>query len=1156
MIQFAKLRLSGFKSFVDPAELVIAPGMTGVVGPNGCGKSNLIEALRWVMGETSARQMRGGEMEDVIFGGTAGRPPRNVAEVAVLLDNSARSAPAQYNEAAELEIVRRIERGHGSAYRINGGERRARDVQLLFADAATGARSSGLVSQGRIGTIINAKPADRRSLLEEAAGIAGLYSRRHEAENRLKNAEANLARLDDVMATLEEQLKGLQKQARQAARYRALSEQIRKVEAQLLYIGWLEALATVDAARAALKEADLRVEEATELAAVAATEQAEAAAGLPALRKADGESAAGLSRLMVEREQLEAEEGRLASLRRELDQRLVQAASDLAREESRAADAEQAVARLAEERQALAAAAEGEQEARAAADAAMEAAAQVVAAAERELARVMEEVAAADAERAAALRRLAEAEGRRDRLKERLVQVEAQRAQAEADGVDRAELTGAEMELESATEYLEESRLAAEDADRARVQVQAARESARDALQAAAAQRARIKAEADALVAVLSSHKAGPHPPALDQVSAAAGWEPALAAALGDDLAASLEEAAPVHWAELPPLDHPPPLPIGAEPLARVVTAPPALARRLGQVGVAPDAAAAEALRPRMAAGQRLVTRDGDLFRWDGYTARAGAPSPMALRLAQRNRLRELEARLEDADLGVEEAESRAEAAAAAVEGAIDAERRAKEAVRRAEAEVAKARDDLARLAQRFAAAESRRSALEEQAAAVRSDLEEAEADLMEARLTVAAYPDSDSGRERVAGLRADLAEGRSALVEARSALDRVIREAGERRRRVEALETDAQSWRKRAEAARAAVAELEARREAVGLEITRLASLPDTFQRRRAELLDRIAGAEEARRAAAEALMAAEHRLAEADRRARATELALAGAREERIRREAAVSAADQACRVVAGRIAERLDLTPEQLRTVADVAEAERPDLDELQRLLDRLSRERDAMGPVNLRAEQEAEELTERLAGLQAEKDDLVQAIARLRQGIAELNREGRERLLASFQAVDRHFRDLFVQLFGGGRAHLALTESADPLEAGLEIMASPPGKRLQVLSLLSGGEQALTALALLFAVFMTNPAPICVLDEVDAPLDDANVDRFCSLVENIARTTGTRFLIVTHHRMTMARMDRLYGVTMAERGVSQLVSVDLAQAEVIGEVAEAV
>ncbi len=1155
MIQFSKLRLSGFKSFVDAAELVIEAGMTGVVGPNGCGKSNLIEALRWVMGETSARQMRGGEMDDVIFGGTSSRPPRNVAEVTVVMDNSSRAAPPQFT-TDELEIVRRIERGQGSNYRINGRDVRARDVQLLFADAATGARSSGLVSQGKVGALINAKPAERRGLLEEAAGISGLYSRRHEAELRLRNAEANLARLDDVLATLDEQLRSLQRQARQAQRYRTLSEQIRVVEAQLLYIAWLEALATMDAARAGLKDAGLRVEEATAHAAAAAARQAEAAAGLPDLRRADAEAQGMLQRVLVEREQLEAEEGRLAETRRDLEQRLAQAASDLQKEHARAADAEQAMARLAAEQGDIAAACASEDDARAEADSAMEGAALAVAEVEKELGRAMEEVAAADAERAAALRRLQEGETRRDRLKERLVQVERQKAQVEAEGVDRADLTAAEMELESALEYLEESRAEAEDADRRRVQAQAARDSARDAFQAATTTRARLKAEIDALATVLAQGTHSDHPPVLDAVSAAAGMEPALAAALGDDLSASLDDGAPLHWTPLPPLADAPSLPPGVEPLVRFVTAPAALSRRLSQVGVVSDAAAGRRLLADLAAGQRLVTRDGDLFRWDGYVARSGAPSPMAVRLAQRNRMRELEARMEDAEMGAEEAEAKAEAATRAVEEASEAERAARDAVRRAEAESAKAREEHARLASRFAAHESRLAALAEQAGAARADLEEAEGDLILAREAVDAFPEGDEGKGRVNELRALLAEKRSGLVEARSQLDRLVREAGERKRRLDAIAADMDSWRRRAETARTHVQELEERREAVMLEVERLDSAPDTFARRRAEILDRIETAEGARRRSAEALVVAEQALAEADRTMRAAESALMQAREERIRREAAVAGADQQCRAVASRIAERLDMTPEQLRAVAGVVEEERPDLEELQRKLDRLNRERDAMGPVNLRAEQEVAELEERIGGMRAEKDDLVQAIAKLRGGINELNREGRERLLASFEAVDRHFRELFVRLFGGGRAHLALTESDDPLQAGLEIMASPPGKRLQQLSLLSGGEQALTALALLFAVFMTNPAPICVLDEVDAPLDDANVDRFCSLVEGIATTTRTRFLIVTHHRMTMARMDRLYGVTMAERGVSQLVSVDLSQAEAIREKAVAV
>ncbi len=1146
MIQFSKLKLSGFKSFVDPVELVIESGMTGVVGPNGCGKSNLIEALRWVMGETSARQMRGTEMDDVIFGGTASRPARNIAEVGVHLDNSGKNAPARWNAFDELVISRRIERGQGSNFRVNGGDTRARDVQLLFADAATGARSSGLVSQGRIGTIINARPAERRSLLEEAAGISGLYSRRHEAENRLKNAEGNVARLDDIILTLDEQLGGLRKQARQAIRYRQLSEQIRATEARMLRLAWVQALTEVEAARARVVEAGQAVEDATANAARASALQADIAARLPALRRMDADAGEGLSRLIAERERLDAEEGRLAETRRDLEARLAQASADLERERARGLDAEEALARLLEEHEMLAGETEIETERRAEAEMRVEAVAAQTATAEKALSEAMEAVAARDAERGALLRRQSESEARLSRLKDRLAQIDAQRRGAEAEIIDRADLTAAEMEVESAEEFLDESRTAAEDGERRKIAALAARDRARAEVQARQTARARLKAEADALKAVLAQSKSNTRAPALDRVSAEPGYEPALAAALGDDLGASLDAGEAVHWDTLPPLTDPPALPPGLSPLARFVTAPPALARRLSQVGVAENAQAALDLRGLLAVGQRLVTKDGDLARWDGLTARAGAPSPMALRLAQGNRLREIDMKLEDANLGVDEAEAATSDAERAAEAATEDERRARDAVRRAETELVKARDTHAKLAQNFAVARSRLDGLVEQAAAVRSDLEEAEAERMEAAEVLASMPESDEGRGVIDRLRADLAERRSVLVEARSGLDRVMREAGDRRRRLDQLAADAGSWRRRAEAAGAHIADLTLRRDNAAAEIDKLAHQPGRLARRRAEVLDQITEAEGKRRQAAEALIAAEQAQAQADTAVRAAEAALHAAREDRIRREAEVSAADQTCRTVAARISERLDLSPEQLGELTGEVEDEP---EELRRRFDRLSRERDGMGAVNLRAEQEVLEMEERLGTMRAEREDLVQAIARLRQGINELNREGRERLLASFQAVDRHFRDLFVQLFGGGRAHLTLTESDDPLEAGLEIMASPPGKRLQVLSLLSGGEQALTALALLFAVFMTNPAPICVLDEVDAPLDDANVDRFCSLVDHIAKTTGTRFLVVTHHRMTMARMDRLYGVTMAERGVSQLVSVDLAQAEIL-------
>ncbi|MGH6932129.1 MAG: chromosome partitioning protein ParA, partial [Dongiaceae bacterium] len=407
--------------------------------------------------------------------------------------------------------------------------------------------------------------------------------------------------------------------------------------------------------------------------------------------------------------------------------------------------------------------------------------------------------------------------------------------------------------------------------------------------------------------------------------------------------------------------------------------------------------------------------------------------------------------------------------------------------------------------------------------------------------------PDLIAVRGAAAAIRAELADRRSRLVDCRSAHDRLEREAEARGRRLGAITSERLSWVERVAEAARQLAALADRRVAAEVEISTLTQRPAEIAEQRRELMALVESAATGRRAAADRLAEAETRVAEAVKALKRAETHLAEVRENRIRAEAAVAQSDEASETLAQRIRERLECQPKQTAAVAELDDAdELPDREATEARLNRLQRERENMGPVNLRAEAEAAELEQQIAGLQSERSDLVNAVARLRTGIASLNREGRERLLAAFELVNGHFQKLFTRLFGGGHAHLKLTEAEDPLEAGLEIMASPPGKRLQVMSLLSGGEQALTALSLLFAVFLTNPAPICVLDEVDAPLDDANVDRFCSLVEELAHSTATRFLVITHHRMTMARVDRLFGVTMAERGVSQLVSVDLQQA----------
>jgi chromosome segregation protein len=1151
-LQLTRLKLTGFKSFVDQTELSIEPGLTGIVGPNGCGKSNLVEALRWVMGENSAKRMRGGEMDDVIFGGTGSRPARNLAEVALSVDNTGQSGEPMPMipgiDRQELEVVRRIERGSGSDFRINGREVRARDVQLLFADAATGAHSTALVSQGRIGAIINAKPIERRGLLEEAAGISGLHSRRHEAELRLKAAEANLTRLDDVIVTLQSQFDGLKKQAKQAARYRRLSEHVRRAESILLHLRWQEAAAVSEQVAAKLRAAEREVGALTEAALAAERARLAAAEALPALRQDEAASGAELQRLILAREALDQEERRIQTARGEAEQRLRQLAQDRKREDDLAADAAAALARLGEERAGLTAAQADEATAQQAAATALREAAATVTALEAEVTRLGDQLAAAEARRGALARQLQEAEDRHRRLTERLAEAGKQRAALERERADPALLESAAQTLAAAEAESERTRGAAEQAEQALAAARAAETTARAPLQAAESRRATLRAEIQALKELLAAGPAGKSPPLLDSIKVEAGYEAALAAALGDDLTAPLDTTAPVHWAALPPYGEAPPLPAGTTSLAAHVEAPEALARRLSQIGIVADRAAAEALRHSLLPGQRLVTRDGSLWRWDGFVVASGAPTTAAQRLKQRNRLADLAGTVEATEAEFATLQATLTAASATSAAAAEADRAARQAMREALGGLGSARDRHNALVQREAASQSRLTALAEGEARITTDLAEAAEQRDAARSALAELSDPTSSRAELARQRTMLAERRAGHLAAQGEVDKLLREAATRRQRLAAIALEERSWQNRVDAAQRQRDSLAERHAGLIGEIERLSHLPAEIAVQREALVETIATSTARRSAAGDALARGETALADAEKTAKTAESSLGAAREERVRCEAAVEQAAQLRDELVRRIAERLDCAPAAILTAAGIgAEEPLPPTGEAEQRFERLIREREGMGPVNLMAESEAAELEQRIAGLTAEREDLTAAIARLRQGISALNQEGRERLLAAFTRVNEHFEALFVRLFGGGRAHLALDEGEDPLAAGLEIMASPPGKRLQILSLLSGGEQALTALALLFAVFLTNPAPICVLDEVDAPLDDANVDRFCRLVEEIAASSQTRFLIITHHRVTMARMDRLFGVTMAERGISQLVSVDLQEAE---------
>jgi chromosome segregation protein len=1154
LLHFTKLKLTGFKSFVESTEMPVELGMTGVVGPNGCGKSNLVEALRWVMGETSAKQMRGSEMEDVIFGGTANRPSRNIAEVGLVLDNKDRVAPAAFNEYTDMEVTRKIEREKGSTYKVNGKEVRARDVQLLFADASTGARSTAMVSQGRIGQLISQKPAERRHLLEEAAGITGLHSRRHEAELRLRAAENNMERLDDILGTLETQLLSLKKQSRQATRYRNLSDHIRKAEATLYHLRWVQAEGELQNSRETLKTAEETVNELTRRTATASLTQTQSSSDLPALREAEVTAAAELQRLSIARDGLVAEEERIQREHDECLVRIQQVVGDVERERTRAQDAVEAIRKLEEEQNELEEARTDQDDVVAKAEGTLEEANALVDDLDDKHTRLTEKLAAAEARRASTERTAKELNERLRRILERIDITRAQRTALLGEIGEDDGAGSIDAEFEDAEAQLETLRAEIEHIETAREETQATVESARMAEQEARSRLTGLEAEEKALSNVLESGEPEMFPPLIDALNVKSGYEGALGAALGDDLSAPADEPSAIHWRTLDTYQSEAPLPEGAERLSDVVKAPPALNRRLSQVGVVADVETGHRLQPDMVQGQRLVSRDGWLWRWDGFTISPDAATGTAKRLEQRNRLAEVRREMENAQTQAEQAANTTRISREKVEEANQKQRDTREAARLAEKRLAVARERQIALKEKAAARSSRVTAFEEQLESLNADCEEISAQAEEADATFAGLPATGEKRGELEALREELSRRRAHQVDCQSRYTGLSRAAEDRERRIADINRELESWRNRQKDASGQIEQLQARSEALAAQQDRLKNLPAEIEKQRLELAGLVESAERKRSLAADALAMSENKVSDAARILRDFEQALGEAREARVRAEGIVEQNQQAVDSIIERVAEKLQAKPESLRELAEIKDDTKlPDMEAAERRVERLIRERDTMGPVNLRAEQEASEMAEQIDTLNSEREDLLAAIDKLRKGIAELNREGRARLLASFKEVDEHFQQLFVKLFGGGKAYLTLTDHDDPLQAGLEIMASPPGKKLQVLSLLSGGEQALTATALLFAVFLTNPAPICVLDEVDAPLDDANVDRFCSMVESIARDSGTRFIIITHHRMTMARMDRLFGVTMTERGVSRLVSVDLKEAEEIRQTA---
>jgi chromosome segregation protein len=946
-----------------------------------------------------------------------------------------------------------------------------------------------------------------------------------------------------VIGQLTGQMDGLKKQARQAIRYREVAAKVRKSEAMLFHLRWIEANADVNDAAHTHDLAVREMAERTREQAEAARIQAIRASELPALRDAEARAAAGLQRLTNAREMLDREEQRAKERVGELDRRLTQFAADIAREQQQTSDADIALQRLDTEDAELKDEIKSRVEKRSGVDERVAEAEAILAATERQFAELTTQLADLTAKRNQLEAGVRTHRDRLARLDQEIANVTAEEARLAQETGNLGDIEALAATMETAQQTLAEAEAAVQASESHHIAARQTLEASRNPLAEAEKRVQRLETEARTISKLVNSETKNLWPPIIDGITVAKGYEKAIGAVLGDDLDAPVDPSAPMRWTNAGAAGDDPALPEGVERLADHVQAPPELSRRLAQIGVVTKERGA-ALVAQLKTGQRLVSLEGDVWRWDGFVADAHAPTGAARRLAERARLIDIEHELEQARIDAAAKRQALETAEEVLRSASASEAASREAVRAARREADAARERHAATEREINRHAARKSALAEAHSRVAADRSEAEAAHESAVAALTELPPSVETETQLAAVRAEIDNQRRAAAQVRAEAQALAREAELADRRVQAILAERNEWQNRKTSAASQVGTIEARIAEVSIEREELANAPEVFAEKRSALITEIEHAESDRRVAADALAMAEAAMAETDRAAKISLEALSSAREATARAEERMEGTRRRLTDIEREIHDMLEVEPQAVVGLAEIEPgAELPPVAQVEEELEKLRRDRERLGAVNLRAEEELKEVETQHTALTTERDDLVEAIKRLRQGIQSLNREARERLLTSFETVNAHFKRLFTELFGGGEAALHLIESDDPLEAGLEIIAKPPGKKPQTLSLLSGGEQALTALALIFAVFLTNPSPICVLDEVDAPLDDHNVERFCTLLHEMTGSTETRFIIITHNPITMARMNRLFGVTMAERGVSQLVSVDL-------------
>ena len=1143
-MKFKSVRISGFKSFLEPTEILINDGLTGVVGPNGCGKSNIVEAVKWVMGENSARQMRGDEMDDIIFAGTSERPARNFAEVSIKLDNSERKAPANFNHLEEIEISRKIEREKGSIYRVNSKQVRARDIQLIFADNGTGARSSGIVSQGRIAQIIDATSEDRRIILEEAANIKGLHNRRHEAELKLNGANENLNRLMDIEQTYQDQLIELEKQGRKAARYRSVGDRLRKAEATL----FLTLLNTaenefndfkkhLDIAKENVNKGQINVSKHTEA-------KQEILDELPEFKKLETKKITVLQSLNITKIRLEEEKSSAKTTLNNTLNQISQIETDIQREVEIKQDAKKTLLSLFTEEEKLKSESTNFLTKKTDALKLVKDLKAKTEEANTKLSTITSEIYSIKSDKSDLEKRISVLT---DKIKNSEFQISEFNSKEDEQLLKKnnQQLSKLKQILRNKNQNLLSNKQELIKLEEKEVKLSDQKSNTDQNFNV-------INAELNSLSSILGDDTLNKN--SLEKsINNIGNLEKAIGSVLGETL------LAPIHfdqnhflkntyWRNDLKTKFSTELPKGAIPIISEIKKNSILDIALIGVGIVKDEETAYDLQKNLSFGQALTTSKGGLWRWDGFVQPQGVQNGYSERLQQIAKLKLLQNKLPAVTKEQKIIESK-----------IDENQLG----------ISKCKRDIIEL-------ESQISELIKNSNTLELTNSKLDAKLLSSKVLLKEHLDiTKISQKELVGLKNQLNNSinlpslladelkirniadqcRNELADAMASEQQIKTHESFQARNLMQINNQSENWKKRENEASMRLMSLQDRLKKLKDDQKRLTSLPDDFEKREEDLNKQIDKAVQDKNIASDKLVHTETNLHNIEKLEREAEQKVSSFREEMIKIEASLNLARTKIQNIEARVFEKLRINTDKLLEIVGFNEKNNLNvsIELLERTVQRLINERESLGAVNLRAEEEMKEMKEKIETMSSERIDLELAIEKLRTGIFELNKEGRQRLKDSFNDVNKNFKDLFQKLFGGGDAELKLVGSEDPLKAGLEVLASPPGKKMQLLSLLSGGEQALTAISLIFSVFLCNPAPICILDEVDAPLDDTNVGRFCDLLNKIVAETNTYFMVVTHHRLTMAKMDRLFGVTMEQKGISRLVSVNLEEANRIRDIA---